>query len=68
MFFREKLKDGRRLESVLGRGPDEPIELSFDMDAGIEVGGYLFCFLSSSGLLQESWEVTDPLGSWLYGF
>lgn len=48
VFLREKLNDGRRLESVLGLGPDEPIELSFDIDAGMEVGGYFFCFFSST--------------------
>jgi hypothetical protein len=51
VFLREKLKEGRRLESVLGRGPDDPIELSFDIAAGIDVGGYLFCLRSSPGWL-----------------
>jgi hypothetical protein len=50
VFLREKLNEGRRLESVLGLGPEDPTELSFDMEAGIEVGGYFFCFFSSSCL------------------
>lgn len=46
VFFLEKPKEGRRLESMLWRGYEEPESL--DMGPAMEVGGYRFSFFSSA--------------------
>jgi hypothetical protein len=47
VFFLEKPKEVRRLESILGLEPDVEVMASLDIGPAMEVGGKLFCFLSS---------------------